>query len=112
MYSHSLDRFRWLALVALVAFSFGTHSAFSQDDEQAELPLNGDLKFVSQDCEAAFGRGALLDLPRVLLGRAVRLASGAIGQALDYDQTNSVVDGLASKPNGSVSSLACLIVPT
>ena len=72
--------------------------------EKAELPLNGDLKFVSQDCEAAFGRSALLDLPRVLLGRAVRLASGAIGQALDYDQTNSVVDGLASKPNGSVTA--------
>ena len=72
--------------------------------EKAELPLNGDLKFVSQDCEAAFGREALLDLPHVLLGRAIRLATGAIGQALDYDQTSIVIDGLASEPKGSVTA--------
>ena len=47
MYSPFHDRFRWLALVALVAVSFGPHSAFSQDDDKAELPLNRVVMFSS-----------------------------------------------------------------
>ncbi|MCH8978546.1 MAG: tRNA lysidine(34) synthetase TilS [Armatimonadetes bacterium] len=72
--------------------------------EQAEVPLNGDLRFVSQDCEAAFRLEVLLALPRVLLARAVRLATGAVGQAFGYEQTEAALGGLASEEKGSVTA--------
>jgi tRNA(Ile)-lysidine synthase len=72
--------------------------------EHAEIPLNGDLYFLTQDCEAAFNRPALLALPSVLLKRAVRLAARAIGQPLDQRQTLAVVHGLRHETSGSVTA--------
>lgn len=72
--------------------------------EQSETSLNGQLAFVSKDCEAAFDRAKLLSLPRVLLARAVRLATGAVGSALDHHQTQSVIDGIASQERGSITA--------
>jgi tRNA(Ile)-lysidine synthase len=78
--------------------------------EQCEVKLNGKLAFVSQDCEVAFDRKALLSLPRVLVARAVRLATGAIGGAFDHDQTNKAIDGMAVQDNGSITAEGGLVV--
>jgi len=72
--------------------------------EQAETPLNGDLRFLSKECEAAFRLDTLLALPRVLLARAVRLATGAVGQAFDFDQTEAALAGLSGEERGSVTA--------
>ena len=72
--------------------------------EQAEIRLNGDLRFVSQDCETAFRLDVLLALPRILLARALRLATGAVGQAFGYEQTEAALGGLAGEEKGSVTA--------
>ncbi len=72
--------------------------------ERAEVPLNGPLQFVSQDCEAAFERDALLSLPHVLLARALRLVTGVLGGAFDSHQTHSAIEGLATLERGSVTA--------
>ena len=72
--------------------------------EQSESKLNGQLAFLSKECEAAFDKGALLTLPRVLLARALRLATGALGSALDHAQTQRAIAGLANDPRGSVTA--------
>lgn len=55
--------------------------------EQCELPLNGQLKFLTQDVEACFNRQALASAPPALAKRAIRLAAGFFGAALDFDNT-------------------------
>jgi tRNA(Ile)-lysidine synthase len=72
--------------------------------EQSESPLNGKLHFVSKDCEAAFDTTALLSLPRVLLARAIRLATGAVGASFDHHQTTRSIGGIANDPKGSVTA--------
>lgn len=72
--------------------------------EQSETPLNGHLAFVSKDCEAAFDRTKLLSLPRVLLARAVRLATGAVGAAFDHHQTQTAIDGIAGQQKGAITA--------
>lgn len=72
--------------------------------ERAEFPLNGPLQFVSVDCEAAFHKDALLSLPRVLLARALRLVTSVLGSPMDSHQTNTVIEGLATKEKGSVTT--------
>ncbi len=72
--------------------------------EQAEIPLNGALRFVSVDCEVAFERTKLAALPAALLKRGLRLAVGAMGGSLDYDQTAAVEEGLGCIPRGSVTA--------
>ncbi len=72
--------------------------------EQSESPLNGGLHFVSKDREAAFDSAALLSLPRVLLARAIRLATGAVGASFDHHQTTRAIEGIANDPKGSVTA--------
>lgn len=55
--------------------------------ERCEVELNGPLRFLSLDAEAAFRRDALEHLPKVLLRRAIRLAVGSLGGSLDHAQT-------------------------
>ncbi|RYG23508.1 tRNA lysidine(34) synthetase TilS [bacterium] len=61
--------------------------------ERAEVRLNGELAFLTQDVELAFDRRTLEHLPAVLLRRAVRLAAGALGAELDFDGASSVLRG-------------------
>jgi tRNA(Ile)-lysidine synthase len=61
--------------------------------ERAEVRLNGELAFLTQDVELAFDRRTLEHLPAVLLRRAVRLAAGALGAELDFDGAASVLQG-------------------
>lgn len=72
--------------------------------EQCEIPLNGDLRFVTIDCEAAFRTESLRRLPTVLLRRAVRLAFGALGASIDHDLAQAVADGLTAKESGSFTA--------
>lgn len=72
--------------------------------EQCEILLNGDLRFVSLDCEAAFKVDDLRRLPTVLLRRAVRLAFGALGARVDHDLSHAVACGLANSDSGSYTA--------
>jgi len=71
--------------------------------EQCEIPLNGDLGFLTQDVEMAFHRQRLSHLPPVLYRRALRLAAKSLGASLDHQQTQALADG-ARLPTGSVTS--------
>lgn len=72
--------------------------------ERSESRVNGDLEFLTRDCEAFFDRQLLMHLPPVLLRRAVRLAMRAVGGALDFDQASQVVERLATDERGSVTA--------
>lgn len=72
--------------------------------ERCELPLNGELRFLTLDSEVAFGRAALLHLPPVLLRRSLRLAVEALGGRLEFQGTHGLAQGLASKELGSVTA--------
>jgi len=71
--------------------------------EQSEVSLNGDLAFLTRDCEIAFERSRFEQLPTVPLRRALRLAAQALGADLDFIQTHRLVDLLASQENGSIT---------
>ncbi|RYG46683.1 tRNA lysidine(34) synthetase TilS, partial [bacterium] len=61
--------------------------------ERSEIALNGALRFLTLDVEVAFRRDALAHLPVVLARRAIRLAVGSLGGALDHPQTLAAVQG-------------------
>ncbi|RYG35850.1 hypothetical protein EON81_11525, partial [bacterium] len=61
--------------------------------ERSEIALNGELRFLTLDAEVAFRRDALAHLPAVLARRAVRLAVGSLGGALDHAQTLAALQG-------------------
>jgi tRNA(Ile)-lysidine synthase len=71
--------------------------------EHAEVPLNGQLRFLTINVEAAFERSALVDVPAVPLRRAIRLIASALGGDLDFHQLATIANGLALSP-GSVTS--------
>ncbi len=72
--------------------------------EDLEVPLNGDLRFLTLDCEVAFDRRGFEHLPSVLFRRAVRLATQTIGQAFDHHQTLLIEQLLPHEPRGSVTA--------
>jgi tRNA(Ile)-lysidine synthase len=72
--------------------------------EQSEIPLNGELQFLTIDCEAAFEIQTLLTLPPVLFRRCLRLMARAMGQELDHDQTASLLNGVLNETSGSITA--------
>lgn len=72
--------------------------------ESAEIPLNGDLAFLTSDLEARFRTEVLAHSPAPLCKRAIRLAARFVGASLDSHQTNTVHQGLASQSSGSVTT--------
>ncbi len=72
--------------------------------EQSDVPLNGDLGFLTLDAEIAIDQAKLLTLPPVLVKRGVRLLAEALGATLTYDQTLLLVAGLTAQPNGSITA--------
>lgn len=72
--------------------------------EQAEIQLNGDLRFLTEDVEVMFRCEYLAALPPVLFRRAIRLAVGALGASLDSDQANILTEGIAEAGKGSVTA--------
>ncbi|HRF59734.1 MAG TPA: tRNA lysidine(34) synthetase TilS [Fimbriimonadaceae bacterium] len=72
--------------------------------EHAEIKLNGPLRFLTLDCEAAFQRELLALTPFALLRRAVRLVARVLGATLDHEQTTAVATGLVAGTIGSVTA--------
>ncbi len=72
--------------------------------EQSEADINGELKFLTMDCEAIFDRNRLSTLPPVLFRRAIRLAVQAVGANLERDHLAKIEFGVGSLPNGSVTA--------
>lgn len=73
--------------------------------ERSEVEAESPLAWLARDVEIIVDRVALTSLPSVLLARAVRLATGALGCALDYDQTEVFVRAMASNSlKGAVTS--------
>ena len=69
--------------------------------EQSEMPLNGNLSFLTNQDEIAFFRARLETLPPVLFKRAIKLAAHSLGSELSYDQF-AVFENLG--PSGSVTT--------
>ena len=72
--------------------------------EQAEIPLNGELRFLTDDVEMRFDRSKLAHLPLVLRKRAVRLATEALGAPLSFEQTQIAALGLSETKTASVTA--------
>ena len=73
--------------------------------ERGEIPLNGELRFLTLDAEVRFDRDYLKHLPPVLLKRAIRLVAEALGGKLDHEQTLKIADALDSDENkGSLTT--------
>lgn len=72
--------------------------------ERCEIALNGDLRFLTIDCEVAFDRNGLTGLPPVLFKRGTRLAVGALGAGLDFAQTEALLEGVVTSDKGSVTA--------
>lgn len=72
--------------------------------EHAEIPLNGELRFLSINDEMSFRAEVLSHLPPVLFRRAIRLAARAIGAELSALQGELVMDGIRSGISGSVTA--------
>ncbi|MFN3684781.1 MAG: tRNA lysidine(34) synthetase TilS [Fimbriimonadaceae bacterium] len=70
--------------------------------ESFEVPLNGPLRFLTADAEAAFDRAAFAGLPIGLARRAARLLVEALGGRADFEQTEAIVLGVRQPP-GSVT---------
>jgi len=71
--------------------------------EKSEISLNGELNFLTRDNEITFNRDLLLHLPSVLLKRALRLATLAVGGALDHNQTTIAELGCRTGRPGSIT---------
>jgi tRNA(Ile)-lysidine synthase len=72
--------------------------------EQAERPLNGELRFLSDDVEMRFDRSQMEHLPIVLRKRAVRLACEVLGAGLSFEQTQIASMGIESETVGSITA--------
>lgn len=72
--------------------------------EACEVPLNGPLRFLTEDVEVAFDRGRLASLHEVPLRRGLRLTMGALGRSLDYDQVLDLIHGMRSGGRGSLTA--------
>ncbi len=72
--------------------------------EQAEVPLNGSLRFLTEDAEMRFDRNRLAHLPEVLRKRALRLACEALGSPLSFDQTQIASRGIGENLPGAITA--------
>lgn len=72
--------------------------------EQCERELNGALRFLTIDVEAAFDAVKLGAIPPALFKRALRLAAAALGGSLDYDQVAIVAKSFGGGETGSVTA--------
>ncbi len=71
--------------------------------EEFEIPLNGQLRFLTLNLEAAFSRQGLRGLPVVPLRRALKLVAKALGGELDSHHLHLIAQGLGLYP-GSITS--------
>lgn len=72
--------------------------------EQSEVPLNGDLGFITASLELAFDRARLTSAPAVLFKRAIRLATEALGAGLSFEQVQRIAAGMGDSDGGSITA--------
>lgn len=72
--------------------------------ERAEIPLNGELGFLTKDEEVMLDRHSLAHLPPVLLKRGLRLVAGVLGAQLNYEHILLLAEGLRTTENSSVTA--------
>lgn len=65
--------------------------------EQTEVALNGQHRPLTLDCEVAFDQKTLLNAPKVVVIRGMRLAAQALGAHMDYGQSVGLYQGLMSE---------------
>ncbi len=78
--------------------------------ESVELPLNGQLGFLTKDVEVAFQRARLSSLPDVVIRRAIRLAVETLGGQFDSHETTVFLAGLREQGSGSVTAIGGAVV--
>lgn len=71
--------------------------------QPCELPLNGNLEFLTRDIEAAFSTSLLAQLPDVLLARAIRLVAKFFDAVPSFDELNLIKSLITSGTNQSVT---------
>ncbi|MCE9559419.1 MAG: tRNA lysidine(34) synthetase TilS [Armatimonadetes bacterium] len=71
--------------------------------EQAERPVNGNLGFLTRDCEIILQTAMLRGFPEVLLRRGIRLVAEALGAQASFDQVALTIAGIANNGTGSVT---------
>lgn len=71
--------------------------------EQSEERLNGDLHFLTKDCEVMLSTERLQNGPDVLIARGLRLIAGYLGAGLDFDQNRVLVGLIRRAEAGSIT---------
>lgn len=71
--------------------------------EACEIRPNGDLWWLTSDCEVILDVHRLTTHPRALVARGIRLATGVLGGILDHTNTSLILKGLADGHKGSVT---------
>lgn len=69
--------------------------------EQCEVPLNGPLRFLTEDLEAAFDRDRLLAFPAVPVRRALRLLGSVFGASSEEEGIADLLSALTKEECGS-----------
>ncbi len=72
--------------------------------EQAEIPVNGPLNFLTNDCEILLKRELIVALPLALRRRALRLVVQALGAEMDFELAQATALNLTSLTSGSMSA--------
>lgn len=72
--------------------------------DQCEIPLNGDLRFLTQNSEFAVAVSKLLSMPAVVVKRALRLGTSALGGSLDSRLTEALLTLLTQSEKGSITT--------
>lgn len=80
--------------------------------EKAEIPLNGDLRFLTLDCEVAFDRNVLLREPPALVRRGLILAAQTLGGQFSGEALDQLVEGLLEEEKGSLTGREGAVVAT
>jgi tRNA(Ile)-lysidine synthase len=69
--------------------------------EHAEVPLNGELRFLTDRVEATFNAAALRRVAPILVRTAIRLAAHSIGGAATFAQAELAAAGILAGESGS-----------
>ncbi len=72
--------------------------------EGSEIRPNGELWWLTSDCEVILDSIKLAQHPAPLVARGVRLAAGVLGAAMDHHQTNLILGGLVDGSSGSITT--------
>src|SRR5690606_9216541 len=72
--------------------------------ENCELIENGNLHFLTQDCEVILDREKLSVLPDPLLKRCIRFAVEFLGATLEYEPTLIIAQSIKNAETGAITA--------